>query len=142
VLLKKRTSTVRYFVSRTSGRFCLRRRPLLCVLSGSRRPPGLVPSCAEAACWAFCPAYSLIQATETVKLILVIGQPHGQAAFALRRAGHLKFRELKLRRESESAPAAATIRLSRSHRDYQEFCGIQHQPTEVRVKGEIDAKRK
>ena len=63
-------------------------------------PPGLVPSCAEGGVLGILPGIiGLIQATETVKLILGIGQPL-VGRLMLYDALGMKFRELKLRNES------------------------------------------
>ena len=52
-------------------------------------PPGLVPSCAEGGVLGILPGtIGLIQATETVKLILGIGEPLVGRLAAVRRAGH------------------------------------------------------
>src|ERR1019366_8025858 len=64
-------------------------------------PPGLVPSCAEGGVLGILPGtIGLIQATETVKLILGIGQPL-VGRLILYDALAMKFRELKLRRNVE-----------------------------------------
>ena len=63
-------------------------------------PPGLVPSCAEGGVLGILPGMiGLIQATETVKLILGIGEPL-VGRLLLYDALGMKFRELKLRQES------------------------------------------
>ena len=72
-------------------------------------PPGLVPSCAEGGVLGILPGIiGLIQATETVKLILGIGEPL-VGRLLLYDALGMRFRELKLRRESGIARFAATI---------------------------------
>ena len=64
-------------------------------------PPGLVPSCAEGGVLGILPGIiGLIQATETVKLILGIGQPL-VGRLMLYDALGMKFRELKLRKNPE-----------------------------------------
>src|ERR1035437_6115124 len=64
-------------------------------------PPGLVPSCAEGGVLGILPGtIGLIQATETVKLILGIGQPL-IGRLLLYDGLAMKFRELKLRRDPE-----------------------------------------
>src|SRR5256885_139851 len=61
-------------------------------------PPGLVPSCAEGGVLGILPGtIGLIQATETVKLILGIGEPL-VGRLLLYDALEMKFRELKLRK--------------------------------------------
>ena len=102
-------------------------------------PPGLVPSCAEGGVLGILPGIiGLIQATETVKLILGIGQPLA-GRLLLYDALAMKFRELKLRRNPE-CPVCGDHRTITKLIDYQEFCGIpNHPPVEAGpVNGEID----
>src|SRR5580692_8839798 len=64
-------------------------------------PPGLVPSCAEGGVLGILPGtIGLIQATEAVKLILGVGEPL-VGRLLLYDALAMKFRELKLRRNTE-----------------------------------------
>jgi adenylyltransferase/sulfurtransferase len=102
-------------------------------------PPGLVPSCAEGGVLGILPGIiGLIQATETVKLILGIGQPL-VGRLLLYDALGMKFRELKLRKNPD-CPVCGTHRTITKLIDYQEFCGIpNHPPVEEKpVSGEID----
>ena len=101
-------------------------------------PPGLVPSCAEGGVLGILPGIiGLIQATETVKLILVIGQPL-VGRLMLYDALGMKFRELKLRKNPD-CPICGDHRTITKLIDYQEFCGIpNHAPVEAPVVGEID----
>jgi molybdopterin/thiamine biosynthesis adenylyltransferase/rhodanese-related sulfurtransferase len=101
-------------------------------------PPGLVPSCAEGGVLGILPGIiGLIQATETVKLILGIGQPL-VGRLMLYDALGMKFRELKLRKSPE-CPICGDHRTITKLIDYQEFCGIpNHAPVETPVTGEID----
>ena len=81
----------------------------------------------------------LIQATETVKLILGIGQPL-VGRLMLYDALGMKFRELKLRRNPE-CPVCGDHRTITKLIDYQEFCGMPHQeapPEPVAATGEIE----
>jgi adenylyltransferase/sulfurtransferase len=100
-------------------------------------PPGLVPSCAEGGVLGILPGIiGLIQATETVKLILGIGQPL-IGRLMLYDALGMKFRELKLRRNPE-CPICGDNRTIHELIDYEQFCGIpQHEP-EVPVLTDID----
>ena len=100
-------------------------------------PPGLVPSCAEGGVLGILPGViGLIQATETVKLILGIGQPL-IGRLLLYDALNMKFRELKLRKNPE-CPICGDNRTIHELIDYQQFCGIpQHQPEPI-VQGEIE----
>jgi adenylyltransferase/sulfurtransferase len=92
-------------------------------------PPGLVPSCAEGGVLGILPGIiGLIQATETVKLILGIGEPL-VGRLMLYDALGMKFRELKLRKNPE-CPICGDHRTITKLIDYQEFCGIPHQPAE------------
>ena len=101
-------------------------------------PPGLVPSCAEGGVLGILPGtVGLIQATETVKLILGIGEPL-VGRLMLYDALAMRFRELKLRRNAE-CPVCGDHPTIRELIDYQQFCGIPNQPHEpVAVEGDID----
>jgi len=101
-------------------------------------PPGLVPSCAEGGVLGILPGtIGLIQATETVKLILGIGEPL-VGRLMLYDALAMRFRELKLRRNPE-CPVCGDHPTIRELIDYQQFCGIPNQPHEpVAVEGDID----
>ena len=86
-------------------------------------PPGLVPSCAEGGVLGILPGtIGLIQATETVKLILGIGQPL-VGRLLLYDALGMKFRELKLRKNPE-CPICGPHRTITKLIDYQQFCGV------------------
>src|ERR1700681_1172415 len=99
-------------------------------------PPGLVPSCAEGGVLGILPGtIGLIQATETVKLILGIGEPL-VGRLLLYDALAMRFRELKLRRNSE-CPVCGDHPTIRKLIDYQEFCGIP-QHTQQPAAGEIE----
>lgn len=90
-------------------------------------PPGLVPSCAEGGVLGILPGtIGLIQATETVKLILGIGQPL-VGRLLLYDALNMKFRELKLRKNPE-CPICGEHRTITQLIDYHQFCGVP-QPT-------------
>ena len=105
-------------------------------------PPGLVPSCAEGGVLGILPGtVGLIQATETVKLILGIGEPL-IGRLVLYDALAMRFRELKLRRNPE-CPVCGDHPTITKLIDYQEFCGIpnqQHQeaPMQASNDGDID----
>ncbi|MGC9945472.1 MAG: molybdopterin-synthase adenylyltransferase MoeB [Bryobacteraceae bacterium] len=97
-------------------------------------PPGLVPSCAEGGVLGILPGtIGLIQATETVKLILGIGQPL-VGRLLLYDALAMRFRELKLRKNPE-CPVCGDRPTVTKLIDYQQFCGIL-QP--VTTEGDID----
>ena len=100
-------------------------------------PPGLVPSCAEGGVLGILPGtIGLIQATETVKLILGIGEPL-VGRLLLYDALGMRFRELKLRKNPE-CPVCGEHRTITRLIDYQQFCGIpQTRETKV-TENEID----
>lgn len=86
-------------------------------------PPGLVPSCAEGGVLGILPGIiGVIQATETVKLILGIGDSL-KGRLLLYDALGMKFRELKLRRDKE-CPVCGDNPTVTKLIDYQQFCGI------------------
>ena len=86
-------------------------------------PPGLVPSCAEAGVLGILPGLvGTIQATETVKLILGIGQTLA-GRFLIYDAMRMRFRELTLRKDP-ACPLCGTNRTVTKLIDYEEFCGL------------------
>ena len=86
-------------------------------------PPGLVPSCAEGGVLGILPgAIGVVQATETVKLILGTGEPL-IGRLMLYDALNMKFREMKLRKDP-SCPVCGENPTVTELIDYQEFCGI------------------
>jgi adenylyltransferase/sulfurtransferase len=104
-------------------------------------PPGLVPSCAEGGVLGILPGViGLIQATETVKLILGTGKPL-VGRLLLYDALEMKFRELKLRKNPE-CPACGDHRTITQLIDYNQFCGVPQHTAEapVNVSGEIEPK--
>jgi molybdopterin/thiamine biosynthesis adenylyltransferase/rhodanese-related sulfurtransferase/molybdopterin converting factor small subunit len=89
-------------------------------------PPGLVPSCAEGGVLGILPGLiGIVQATETVKLILGAGEPL-VGRLMLYDALAMRFRELKLRRNPD-CPVCGDHPTITKLIDYQEFCGIPHQ---------------
>jgi len=99
-------------------------------------PPGLVPSCAEGGVLGILPGtIGLIQATETVKLILGIGEPL-VGRLLLYDALGMRFRELKLRKNPE-CPICGDHRTITKLIDYQQFCGIPPSQPEAPVEGDI-----
>src|ERR687888_211062 len=84
-------------------------------------PPGLVPSCAEGGVLGVLPGtIGLIQATETVKLILGIGEPL-VGRLLLYDALAMRFRELKLRKNPECPVCGQHPTITRLI-DYHQFC--------------------
>jgi sulfur-carrier protein adenylyltransferase/sulfurtransferase len=86
-------------------------------------PPGLVPSCAEGGVLGVLPGIiGAIQAMETIKLILGKGHPL-VGRLLLFDALEMKFRELKLRKNSE-CPVCGVHPTITKLIDYAEFCGV------------------
>jgi sulfur-carrier protein adenylyltransferase/sulfurtransferase len=86
-------------------------------------PPGLVPSCAEGGVLGILPGLvGLIQATETIKLILGSGEPL-IGRLLLVDALAMRFRELKLRKNPD-CPVCGMHPTVTGLIDYEQFCGI------------------
>ena len=94
-------------------------------------PPGMVPSCAEGGVLGILPGMiGVIQATETVKIILEKGQTLS-GRLLLYNALEMTFRELKLRPNPVRPVIEKLI-------DYEQFCGIpQAQEQEAKQKMDI-----
>src|SRR5437899_622910 len=104
-------------------------------------PPGPVPSGPEGGVLGILPGIiGLVQATETVKLILGKGEPL-VGRLLLYDALAMRFRELKLRKNPE-CPVCGEHPTVTKLIDYHQFCGVPQQPAaaqETKVKeGEID----
>lgn len=90
-------------------------------------PPGMVPSCAEGGVLGILPGIiGCIQATEILKIILergdlLIGR------LLLYNALDMKFRELKLRRDSQCPVCGENPSVTKLI-DYQQFCGVSPEP--------------
>ncbi|HEX6533080.1 MAG TPA: molybdopterin-synthase adenylyltransferase MoeB [Gemmatimonadaceae bacterium] len=98
-------------------------------------PPGLVPSCAEGGVLGVLPGLvGTIQATETLKLLLGIGESLA-GRLLLVDALRMQFRTLALRRDPE-CPACGTREL-RTLIDYEEFCGLKRAAAAATVVPEI-----
>ncbi len=86
-------------------------------------PPGLVPSCAEGGVLGVLPGIvGSIQAMETIKLILGIGQPLIGRLLLFDALG-MKFRELKLRKNPDCPICGEDPTITKLI-DYEQFCGI------------------
>jgi sulfur-carrier protein adenylyltransferase/sulfurtransferase len=86
-------------------------------------PPGLVPSCAEGGVLGILPGLvGVIQATETIKLILGIGEPLIGRLLLVDALG-MAFRTLKLRKNPE-CPVCGPNPTVTELIDYDQFCGI------------------
>jgi len=100
-------------------------------------PPGLVPSCAEGGVLGILPGIiGVIQATEVVKILLGIGETLS-GRLMLYDALHMRFRELKLRKNpncvlcSDRATQTELI-------DYEQFCGVPGHPVEEEKEEVVD----
>ena len=90
-------------------------------------PPGLVPSCAEGGVLGILPGVvGTIQATETVKLIMGVGEPL-VGRFLVYDALRMRFRELKLRKDPD-CPVCGDHPTVTGLIDYEQFCGITQAP--------------
>src|SRR6476619_4442783 len=97
-------------------------------------PPGLVPSCAEGGVLGVLPGIiGVIQATETVKLIMGIGEPL-IGRFLIYDALKMKFRELKLRKDPD-CPVCGTHPTVTRLIDYEQFCGLRPEPQAAQSTG-------
>jgi adenylyltransferase/sulfurtransferase len=86
-------------------------------------PPGMVPSCAEGGVLGVLPGLvGMIQATETIKLILGVGEPL-IGRLLLVDALVMRFRELKLRKNPD-CPVCGEHPTITKLIDYDQFCGI------------------
>src|SRR5438552_4083765 len=86
-------------------------------------PPGLVPSCAEGGVLGVLPGIiGTIQAMETIKLIMGIGEPL-IGRFLIYDALRMRFRELKLRKDPD-CPVCGTHPTVKALIDYEQFCGV------------------
>jgi len=92
-------------------------------------PAGLVPSCAEGGVLGVLPGIvGSIQAMETIKLILGVGEPL-IGRLLLFDALAMRFRELRLRK-NPACPICGDRRTIHQLQDYEEFCGIRGEETE------------
>jgi adenylyltransferase/sulfurtransferase len=90
-------------------------------------PPGLVPSCAEGGVLGVLPGIiGSIQAMETIKLILGVGEPL-IGRLVLFDALKLQFRELKLAKDPD-CPVCGGHPTVTELIDYEAFCGIGAEP--------------
>jgi adenylyltransferase/sulfurtransferase len=97
-------------------------------------PPGLVPSCAEGGVLGVLPGIiGSLQAMETIKLILGIGQPLAGRLLLFDALG-MKFREMRLRRNPE-CPVCGDHPTIKQLIDYEEFCGIRGEEMEPMTTG-------
>lgn len=93
-------------------------------------PPGLVPSCAEGGVLGILPGtVGAMQATETIKLILGIGEPLVGRLLRFDALG-MTFREFKLRKDPH-CPVCGEHPTVTALIDYDEFCGFGGQHKEA-----------
>jgi adenylyltransferase/sulfurtransferase len=86
-------------------------------------PPGVVPSCAEGGVLGILPGLiGVMQATETIKLILGAGEPL-IGRLLLVDALAMRFRELKLRKNPD-CPVCGDHPTVTELIDYEQFCGM------------------
>ncbi len=102
-------------------------------------PPGMVPSCAEGGVLGILPGMiGMIQATETVKLILGAGETL-VGRLLMFNALEMSFRQVRLRRDP-SCPICGDHPTIRELVDYEQFCGIRgEESTTVIRKEEVPA---
>ncbi len=111
--------------------FDAQRGPCYRCLYSEPPPPGLVPSCAEGGVFGVLPGIiGTIQATETLKLILGIGEPL-IGRLLLFDALKMEFREMKLRKNAK-CPICGEHPTITNLIDYDEFCGVVPQSSDGR----------
>ena len=112
--------------------FATRHGPCYRCLYPEPPPPGLVPSCAEGGVLGILPGLvGVIQATETIKLILGKGESL-VGRLLLIDALNMRFRELKLRKNPE-CPLCGVNPTVTELIDYQQFCGIKPESKEEKA---------
>ncbi len=114
--------------------FATREGPCYRCLYPEPPPPGLVPSCAEGGVLGILPGLvGVIQATETIKLILGSGEPLIGRLLLVDALG-MNFRQLRLRKNPE-CPACGPRPSITALLDYNEFCGIRGEEAPVATAG-------
>lgn len=104
--------------------FDARRGPCYRCLYPEPPPPGLVPSCAEGGVLGVLPGLiGLLQATETVKLLIGAGDPL-IGRLLLFDALAMSFREVRLRKNPD-CPICGTHPTQSGLIDYAAFCGVE-----------------
>ena len=103
--------------------FDARKGPCYRCLYPEPPPAGLVPSCAEGGVLGVLPGLiGLVQATETIKLVLGIGEPL-IGRLLLYDALAMRFRELRLRKDPTCVLCSPTA-TQKGLIDYPAFCGV------------------
>jgi molybdopterin/thiamine biosynthesis adenylyltransferase len=86
-------------------------------------PPGMVPSCSEVGVLGVLPGViGVIQATETIKLIIDQGEPL-VGRLLMYDALAMRFREIRIRRDPDCPLCGAHPTIT-TLLDYEEFCGL------------------
>jgi len=107
--------------------FAARNGPCYRCLYPEPPPPGVVPSCAEGGVLGILPGLiGVIQATETIKLILGSGESL-IGRLLMVDALSMRFRELKLRKHAD-CPVCGDHPTVTALIDYEQFCGVSPQP--------------
>ena len=115
--------------------FSARDGPCYRCLFPSPPPPGTVPSCAEGGVLGVLPGLvGTIQATETIKLILGIGEPLIGRLLLVDALG-AQFRTVKVRR-NPACPMCGTHEIKELI-DYDEFCGLKIEDGRSRTEDEM-----
>ena len=108
--------------------FCAPGGPCYRCLYPEPPPPGTVPNCAEGGVLGVLPGViGLIQATETVKAILGIGEPL-VGRLMLYDALAMTFQEVRIRRDPQCPICGDEPTISHLI-DYEQFCGVAAVPT-------------
>lgn len=103
--------------------FAARNGPCYRCLYPEPPPPGSVPSCAEGGVLGILPGLvGLVQATETIKLILGQGEPLIGRLLLVDALG-MRFREMRLKKAPHCAVCGETPSITKLI-DYEEFCGL------------------
>jgi sulfur-carrier protein adenylyltransferase/sulfurtransferase len=112
--------------------FATREGPCYRCLYPEPPPPGLVPSCAEGGVLGILPGLvGVIQATETIKLILGQGEAL-VGRLLLVDALAMRFRELKLRKNPD-CPVCGSHPTITQLIDYDQFCGLAPSTTQEKT---------
>jgi adenylyltransferase/sulfurtransferase len=118
--------------------FCAPGGPCYRCLYPEPPPPGTVPNCAEAGVFGVLPGViGLIQATETIKAILGVGESL-VGRLMMYDALAMRFREVKVRRDPD-CPVCGDHPTIREPIDYDSFCGLAPRTAEGGAEEEIDA---
>jgi molybdopterin/thiamine biosynthesis adenylyltransferase/rhodanese-related sulfurtransferase len=110
--------------------FDARKGPCYRCLYPKPPPPGLVPSCAEGGVLGVLPGLvGLIQATETIKLIIGKGEPLIGRLLVFDALG-MSFEELRIRKNPKCPVCSPNPEITQLI-DYEQFCGIQQHADSV-----------